>query len=82
VIEELLGAASHGISRCSFVGTHTGEFQGRAPTGKKVSVVAIHIDRFQGDMVVAHRARTMHGLLAQLAGGQQRCVNPTLAMTP
>lgn len=66
-IEELLVAGSHGISRCRFVGTHTGEFAGRAPTGKKVSVAAMHIDRFQGDMVVAHRGQIdMHGLLAQL----------------
>ena len=66
-IEELLVAGSHGISRCRFVGTHTGQFEGRAPTGKKVSVAAIHIDRFQGDMVVAHhRQIDMHGLLAQL----------------
>jgi predicted ester cyclase len=67
VIEELLVAGSHGISRCRFVGTHTGEFQGRTPTGKKVSVAVIHIDRFQGDTVVGHRAQMdMHGLLAQL----------------
>jgi predicted ester cyclase len=40
---------------------------GRAPTGKKISVSAIHIDRFQGDTVVAHRGQIdMHGLLAQL----------------
>ncbi len=69
VIEELLVAGSHGISRCRFVGTHTGEFEGRAPTGRKVSVGVIHIDRFQGDMVVAHRGQIdMHGLLAQLDG--------------
>lgn len=68
-IEELLVAGSHGISRCRFVGTHTGEFHGRAPTGKKVSVGVIHIDRFQGDMVVAHRGLIdLHGLLAQLDG--------------
>ncbi len=67
VIEELLIAGSHGISRGRFVGTHTGEFQGRAPTGKKVSVAVIHIDRFQGDTVVAHRGQMdLHGLLAQL----------------
>ena len=59
--------SSHGISRCRFVGTHTGEFQGRTPTGKKVSIAVIHIDRFQGDTVVGHRAQMdMHGLLAQL----------------
>lgn len=67
MIEELLVAGSHGISRCRFVGTHTGEFEGRAPTGKKVSVGVIHIDRFQGDTVVAHRGQIdLHGLLAQL----------------
>jgi predicted ester cyclase len=66
-IEEILVAGSHGVSRCRFVGTHTGEFLGRAPTGKKISVSAIHIDRFQGDMVVAHRGQIdTHGLLAQL----------------
>lgn len=66
-IEEVLVAGSHGISRCRFVGTHTGEFEGRAPTGKKVSVGVIHIDRFQGDTVVAHRGQMdLHGLLAQL----------------
>lgn len=66
-IEEILVAGSHGISRCRFVGTHTGDFEGRPPTGKKVSVGVIHIDRFQGDAVVAHRAQIdLHGLLAQL----------------
>jgi predicted ester cyclase len=69
VIEELLNAGSHGISRCRFVGTHTGEFQGRTATGKKVSVAVIHIDRFQGDKVVGQRAQMdMRGLLAQLDG--------------
>jgi predicted ester cyclase len=69
VIEELLVAGSHGVSRCRFVGTHTGELQGLAPTGKKVSVGVIHIDRFQGDMLVAHLGQIdMHGLLQQLGG--------------
>jgi predicted ester cyclase len=70
VIEEVLVDRSHGVSRCRFVGTHTGEFQGRPPTGAKVSVGGIHIDRFQGDMLVAHRGQLdMHGLLQQLGGG-------------
>jgi predicted ester cyclase len=69
VIEELLVAGSHGISRCRFVGTHTGEFQGRTATGRKISVSVIHIERFQGDTVVVHRAQMdVHGLLAQLDG--------------
>jgi predicted ester cyclase len=69
VIEEVLVAGSHGVSRFRFVGTHTGEFLGRSPTGRKVSVGVIHIDRFQGDTVVAHRGQIdMQGLLAQLDG--------------
>ena len=69
VIEEVLVAGSHGVSRGRFVGTHTGEFQGRTPTGRKVSVAVIHIDRFQGDTVVGHRRQLdLHGLLAQLDG--------------
>ena len=70
VIEEVLVDGSHGISRCRFTGTHTGEFRGLAPTGTRVSVAAIHIDRFQGDTLVAHRGQLdLHGLLQQLGGG-------------
>ena len=69
-LDEVLVDGSHGVSRCRFVGTHTGEFRGIAPTGKSISVAGIHIDRFQGDMVVAHRGQMdMHGLLAQLDDG-------------
>src|SRR5437588_520309 len=69
VIEEFLVDGSHGITRCRFTGTHTGEFRGIAPTGAKVSVAGIHIDRFQGDTLVAHRGQLdMHGLMEQLKG--------------
>lgn len=68
-LDEVLVDGSHGISRCRFVGTHTGEFRGIAPTGKAVSVAGIHIDRFQGDMLVTHRGQLdMHGLYQQLGG--------------
>lgn len=67
VHEELLVVGSHGVSRCRFVGTHTGEYLGVAPTGRRVSVAAIHIDRFQGDLLVAHRGQLdVYGLLQQL----------------
>lgn len=66
-IEEVLVDGSHGVSRCRFVGTHTGEFRGLAPTGRVVSVTGIHIDRFQGDMLVTHRGQLdMHALYQQL----------------
>jgi predicted ester cyclase len=68
VIEEVLVDGSHGVSRCRFVGTHSGEFLGVAPTGRKVTVNGIHVDRFQGDALVAHRGQLdLHGLLQQLA---------------
>ena len=36
-------------------------------TGAKVSIAGIHIDRFQGDMLVAHRGQLdLHGLFEQL----------------
>src|SRR5690349_2745564 len=62
-LDEVLVDGSHGVSRCRFVGTHTGEFRGIAPTGKSISVAGIHIDRFQGDMLVTHRGQLdMFGL--------------------
>ncbi len=72
VIEELLVDGSHGISRCRFMGTHTGEFRGVAPTGAKVSIAGLHLDRFQGDMLVAHRGQLdLHGLMEQLESGSE-----------
>jgi predicted ester cyclase len=68
-LDEVLVDGSHGVSRCRFVGTHTGEFQGIAPTGAEVSISGIHIDRFQGDMLVAHRGLLdMYRLHQQLEG--------------
>jgi len=69
VIDEVLVDGSHGISRCRFIGTHTGDFRGIAPTGAAVSISGIHIDRFQGDMLVTHRGQLdMHRLYQQLQG--------------
>ncbi|MGO4442835.1 ester cyclase [Mycobacterium sp. 2YAF39] len=68
-LDEVLVDGSHGVSRCRFVGTHTGEFRGIAPTGAKVSISGIHIDRFQGDMLVTHRGQLdMYRLYQQLEG--------------
>ncbi|KUH69617.1 ester cyclase [Mycolicibacterium novocastrense] len=66
-IEEILVDGSHGITRFTFTGTHDGEFRGIPATGAKVAVAGIHIDRFQGDTLVAHRGQLdLHGLLQQL----------------
>jgi predicted ester cyclase len=70
VIEELLVVGSHGVSRCRFVGTHTGEFQGSGTDrqeGLRRSDPTSTVS--QGDMAVAHRGQMdMHGLFAQLDG--------------
>jgi hypothetical protein len=37
--------------------------------GTKVSIAGIHIDRFHGDMLVAHRGQLdLHGLMEHLGG--------------
>ena len=35
VIDEVLVDGSHGVSRCRFVGTHTGEFRGHRADGRQ-----------------------------------------------
>ncbi|WP_197518601.1 hypothetical protein [Mycobacterium sp. ACS1612] len=41
--------------------------RGIAPTGAKVSVAGIYIDRFQGDVLAARRGQVdLYGLLEQL----------------
>jgi len=48
-------------------GTHWGEFQGIAPTGKQVEVKAIDMFRISGDKIVEHwgHADDPSGLLRQ-----------------
>lgn len=70
VIEDVLVDGDRFVTRCRFVGTHSGSFHELAPTGNKVSVGVIHIDRFDGGRLVEHRGQLdMHGLLQQLAAG-------------
>jgi hypothetical protein len=38
----------------TFHGTHTGEFQGIAPTGKKVTIPALDMARFESGKLVEH----------------------------
>ncbi|WP_232235971.1 ester cyclase [Nocardia sp. BMG51109] len=67
IIEETLVDAGRFVSRCRFVGTHTGLFGELAPTGASVSVGVIHIDRFAGGLLVEHHGQLdMHGLLQQI----------------
>jgi predicted ester cyclase len=52
----------------TFQGTHTGEFQGIPATGKKVSVMVVHVDRVRDGKIIEHlRISDTAGLLKQLA---------------
>jgi len=37
-----------------FQGTHTGAFHGMLPTGKRVTLTAVHVDRIAGGKIVQH----------------------------
>lgn len=67
VIEDVLVDGAHCVTLGRFVGTHSGDFHGIAPTGAAVSVALIHVDRFQGDELVEHRGQLdLHGLLLRI----------------
>jgi predicted ester cyclase len=51
----------------TFYGTHTGPFQGIAPTGKKIATMVVHIDRVSDGKIVEHlRISDVAGLVRQL----------------
>jgi len=55
--------ALHGV----FEGTHTNEFMGIAPTGKRVRITFMNLDRFANGKLVEHRAQIdMFGMMQQL----------------
>ena len=55
------------VLRCTFTGTHEGEFMVIPPTGRKIEGNEIHIYRLKGGKAVEHRAgRDDLGALRQL----------------
>lgn len=53
-IEEQIAEGDRVVTRGTFRGTQTGEFQGMPPTGKKVEVSAIDIARFKDGKHAEH----------------------------
>lgn len=51
-IEDIIAEGDKVWVRVKFTGTHTGEFRGLAPTGKKCKITVVHIYRIFNDKVV------------------------------
>jgi predicted ester cyclase len=67
VIDDDLSDGDRVVTRCRFQGTHSGSFRGVPPTGTKISVGVIHIDRFRDGKLVEHVGQLdALGLLQQI----------------
>ena len=65
--DETLEIGDRVAYRGSFSGTHTGDLMGIPPTGKKITITFINIDRFADGKLVEHRSEAdMLGLMQQL----------------
>jgi predicted ester cyclase len=53
-VEEVMAEGDRVAARVTMRGTHRGEFQGIAPTGKRVEVKAIDMFRISGGKIVEH----------------------------
>jgi steroid delta-isomerase-like uncharacterized protein len=53
-IEDVMAEGDRVAARVTMRGTHRGEFQGIAPTGKRVEVRAIDMFRISGGKIVEH----------------------------
>jgi predicted ester cyclase len=53
-IDQMIAEGNTVATRLTFQGTHTGEFQGLAPTGKRVTVPALDMARYEESKIVEH----------------------------
>jgi predicted ester cyclase len=66
-IEDQIAEGELVATRVTLNGTHRGEFQGISPTGKRIAVTGIWIDRVAGGKIVERwGAVDMLGLMQQL----------------
>ncbi|TGQ33236.1 MULTISPECIES: ester cyclase [unclassified Mesorhizobium] len=67
LIDDYVIDADRVATRCRFQGTHTGIFHGVEPSGNRVSVGVIHIDRLENGVAVEHFGQLdALGLLRQI----------------
>ena len=66
-IEDQIAEGDRVVTRLTNHGTHKGDFQGIAPTGKRVTVTEIAINRLAEGKIIEHRAELdILGLMQQL----------------
>ncbi len=67
VVEDYVVEGERVVTRCRFEGTHNGTIWGVPPSGSKVSVGVIHIDRFADGKLVEHFGQLdLLGLMQQI----------------
>ena len=53
-VEDMMAEGDRVAARVTMRGTHSGEFQGNAPTGKRVEIRAIDMFRIENGKIVEH----------------------------
>jgi predicted ester cyclase len=81
-VEEQIAEGDKVVTRYTFSGTHQGEFMGIAPTGNRVRVTGIDIDRVVEGKIVEHWSEAdLLGMMQQLGvippPGQSEEASPT-----
>ncbi len=70
-VEEQVAEGDKVVTRATWHGIHSGDFQGLPPTGKQIAISAFLIERFKDGKIVEHR-----GLFDQMSMMQQLGVLP------
>lgn len=70
VIEDMIAAGDMVVTRATISGSHEGEFQGIAPTGRRMRITGIVIDRIvDGRKAEAWGVWDIHGMVRQIGAG-------------
>jgi steroid delta-isomerase-like uncharacterized protein len=56
VIRDIISEGDEVVIYADWQGTHTGEFMGYPPTGKKITISAFTLDRLRDGKIVEHRS--------------------------
>ena len=72
-VEQQIAEGEWVVTRVTMRGTHPGEWQGIAPTGKKVEMTAVNVDRVVNQRIVEHGgAANLLGPLLKI-GAVKKC---------